>query len=471
MDVENLAEWVEMQDDLVETFRAQGQRGSQDPSIYSIPPERTNWLDEQQALAEACALGDLSHHMTAVHLRGPDVVRFLKDVCVNDIDSFEIGRGKQIVMCSPDGYLIGDGPLLRFGEEEFYGAGIHGSKWLQFTLETGDYDVTADIEPPTPLLPEERQPERFVYQIQGPATADVLTQLTDDDIRDIGFFAFEEITLAGRDVIAFGHGMSPEAGYELLGPFEHAEEIRDAISEAGRGHGFRELGRKAYVAQSTKVGWVPPWPKPVYESESMAEYREWVDLEREHAVGKAYWTDDETLETSFSIEGSFDSEDVTDYYLSPLDVGYEKLIDFDHDFIGRDALRNQRDTRERTLVSLLWDDDDAAAVNSSIFGDGDVHKSFGDLPLVRRATMPYDTVLKDGEMIGLSYTRSYQWDIRGIVSLCSIDAEYSDPGTEVTVLWGEPGGHSPNPDIEDHVQTEIGATVRPAPYKPKQKQG
>lgn len=469
MDAETLEEWVQAQDDLLKTFREQGQRGSQDPSIYSIPPERTNWIAEQKALAETCALGDLSHHMTAVHLQGPDAVRFLKDLCVNDFENFEVGRAKQIVMCSHDGYLIGDGPLLRLDEREFYGAGIHGTKWLQFNLETGDYDVAVEIEPPSPLLPSDRSPEKFVYQIQGPNTGDVLEQLTDDEFREIGFFAFEEITLAGRDVIAFGHGMSPEAGYELIGPYEYADEIRDALREAGQEHGFRELGRKSYVAQSTKVGWVPPWPKPVYESEEMKAYREWVDLETEHAFGKAYWTDVETLETSFSIEGSFDADDISEYYLRPFEIGYGKLIDFDHDFIGREALEEERATQGRTLVSLLWDDDGAAEVNSSVFGDGDVYKSFGDLPLVRRATMPYDTVLKGGKTVGLSYTRSYQWDIRGIASLCSIDTEHSDPGTEVTVVWGEPDGHSPNPNIEDHVQTEIEATVRPAPYKPKQK--
>jgi vanillate/3-O-methylgallate O-demethylase len=469
MSAETLEEWVRTQDDLLETFRAQGQRGSQDPSIYSIPPEQTNWLAEQRALTESCALGDLSHHMTSVHLEGPDVIRFLKRLCVNNFDNFEIGRGKQIVMCNPDGYLIGDGPLLRLDEREFYGAGIHGTKWLQFNLERGEYDLSVDIEPPTPLLSEDKAPEKFVYQIQGPTTADVLEELTADAFRDIEFFGFSKITLAGRDVIAFGHGMSPEAGYELIGPYEYADEIREAIVKAGQRHGLRRLGRKTYVAQSTKVGWVPPWPKPVYESEEMEAYRNWVTPQREQTVGKAYWTDTETLETSFSIEGSFDTDDITEYYLDPVEVGYGKLIDFDHDFIGRDALKKATESRERTLVSLLWDNNDTAEVNSSIFGKHDVYKSLGDLPLVRRATMPYDTVKKDSETVGVSYTRSYQWDIRGVASLCSIDIEYSDPGTEVTVIWGEPDGHSPNPKVEAHVPTKITATVRPAPYKPKQK--
>jgi hypothetical protein len=42
-----------------------------------------------------------------------------------------------------------------------------------------------------------------------------------------------------------------------------------------------------------------------------------------------------------------------------------------------------------------------------------------------------------------------------MLSLCTIDVEQSEPGTEVTVIWGNP----------DEPQKEIRATVAPAPYK------
>jgi vanillate/3-O-methylgallate O-demethylase len=42
-----------------------------------------------------------------------------------------------------------------------------------------------------------------------------------------------------------------------------------------------------------------------------------------------------------------------------------------------------------------------------------------------------------------------------MISLCSIDIDYSAPDTEVTIIWGEPGTK----------QKEIRATVAPAPYQ------
>jgi hypothetical protein len=61
------------------------------------------------------------------------------------------------------------------------------------------------------------------------------------------------------------------------------------------------------------------------------------------------------------------------------------------------------------------------------------------------------------------------------VSLAMVDVEYSEPGTEVTLIWGEEGGGSTKPTVERHVQAEVRATVAPAPisdvarvgYRPK----
>jgi len=71
-------------------------------------------------------------------------------------------------------------------------------------------------------------------------------------------------------------------------------------------------------------------------------------------------------------------------------------------------------------------------------------------------------VRADGETVGVSRRRSYEPDIRGIASLAVVDLAYADPGTEVTVVWGE--RDSPNPRIEDSDPVEITATVGSVPY-------
>lgn len=415
-----------------------------------VPNEVTNWRDEQRANTEACTLANLSHHMTSLRVTGPDARELLAYLSVNDFEDFPIGRAKQAVMCSPDGYIIGDGPLLRLRDDEFYGPGVLSANWVRYNVERGDWDVTVETEPRSSAL--DGDPENFVYQVQGPHALAVLEQVTDANLDDIGFFRFEEIDLAGTETIALGHGMSTEPGFELIGPFEAAAEVSGAILDAGESYGIQELGSKAYHTLSVKLGWLPPGVPPIYNTDSMAEYRAWLDAD--------------SREATYSIDGSFDSPDVTDYYMSPIEIGYAKLIDFDHDFIGREALAEEYEDPDRTFVSLRWNNEDVVDVYASWYGSGEPNK-FMELPRVGWGRANYDAVRADGALIGTSHSRAYQWDIRSMVSLCRIDPAYSEPGTEVTVIWGE--GDSPNPKAEQHERTEIRAVVDTAPYSSDQR--
>jgi syringate O-demethylase len=51
-----------------------------------------------------------------------------------------------------------------------------------------------------------------------------------------------------------------------------------------------------------------------------------------------------------------------------------------------------------------------------------------------------------------------------MLTLAMLDAEHTEPGTEVTLVWGEEGGGSARPTVERHVQTDIRAIVSPVPY-------
>jgi vanillate/3-O-methylgallate O-demethylase len=87
-----------------------------------------------------------------------------------------------------------------------------------------------------------------------------------------------------------------------------------------------------------------------------------------------------------------------------------------------------------------------------------------DLPLADYATLPFDKVVKDGQTVGLSTYTAYTYNERAMLSLGCINEEFSTPGTQVTVVWGEEGGGSTKPTVERHTQVMIRATVAPAPY-------
>ena len=417
---------------------------------YAFPgvPEYTNWRDEQRAWRETCVLFEQSHHMTNLYVEGSDVLKLLSDFGVNSFENFEVNKAKQFVACNHDGYVIGDAILFYLEENRLCLVGRPTAhNWVQYQAETGGYDVTVERDERTAFNPTGRRTV-YRYQVQGPNALELLEELNGGPLPKIPFFNMGEITIAGRKVRALGHGMAGQPGLELFGPWEERDEVRDAIVETGQDYGLRQVGSRTYATNTLESGWIPSPCPAIYVGEKLKAYRQWLPADGYEGVA--------------SLGGSFYSEDITDYYLTPYALGYGRFVTFDHDFVGREALEEIADNPRREKVTLVWNGEDVTSVFGTLFQDGDIAK-YIDLPLSNYATLPYDKVLKDGETVGVSTYTGYSFNERAMLSLACIDVEHSEPGTEVTVVWGEEGGGSPKPTVEHHVQTEIRATVAPVP--------
>jgi vanillate/3-O-methylgallate O-demethylase len=149
--------------------------------------------------------------------------------------------------------------------------------------------------------------------------------------------------------------------------------------------------------------------------------------------------------------------------LTPYDLGYGPFVKFDHDFVGRKALEGMVQNIRRKKVTLVWNGADVERVFGSLFEQGDIRK-YIDLPLANYATLPFDKILRDGKMVGLSTYTGYSYNERAMLSLAVMDVEHSESGVEVTVVWGEEGRGSSKPTVERHAQADIRATVAAAPY-------
>src|SRR3984957_6817427 len=418
---------------------------------YAFPVVRsefTNWRDEQRAWRETCALLDLSHHMTDLHVQGPDALKLFSDLGVNSFKHFNINQAKQFVACNHDGYVIGDAILFPLDENRFNLVGRPAAhNWVQYNLETGGYNASAERDERSAVNQGRRKV--FRYQVQGPNALRVMEKVIGKPTPDIRFFNMETLKIAGRDVRALRHGMVGQPGWELFGPWEYGEEVRDAIVEAGQEFGIRQVGARTYPTSCLESGWIPSPLPAVYVGEEMKAYRQWLSA-------KSY-------EAMASLGGSFYSNEIADYYLTPYDLGYGPFVKFDHEFVGRAALEKLSENQKRKKVTLVWNGEDITRVFGSLFHGGDIEK-YIDLPLANYATLPFDKVLKSGKIVGLSTYTGYTYNERAMISLTIIDKELSGPGTEVTLVWGEEGGGSPKPTVERHRQKEIRATVAPAPF-------
>lgn len=419
------------------------------PYVYpKVAAEFSNWRDEQVAWRETSALFDQSHHMTDLYVEGPDVIDLFSALGVNTFENFRVDKAKQFVACNHDGYVIGDGILFFLDENSVSLVGRPSAhNWVQYHAETGGYDVTVERDERTAANPTGRR-KIYRFQVQGPTAHQVLEKANEGPLPEIKFFNMGELTIAGRKVRALHHGMSGVPGLELFGPWKDGEAVRAAIVDAGQEFGLRQVGSRVYATNTLESGWIPCPLPAIFTGEEMKAYREWLPANGYEATG--------------SLGGSFYSDDITDYYLTPHDLGYWPFVTFDHDFIGREALGEMADEPKRKKVTLAWNGEDVARAMGTMFQTGDAVK-YIDFPLSNYATWPYDKVLTDDGIVGISTFSGYSHNERSMLSLAMVNVDV-ELGTEVTLVWGEEGGGSSKPVVERHVQADIRAIVSPCPY-------
>ena len=417
-----------------------------------VPPEFSNWRDEQRAWRETAVLFDQSHHMVDLFVEGPDAGKLLSHLAINSFAGFDVNKAKQFVTCNYDGQVIGDGILFHLEPYKFVFVGrAPSANWIMFHAQTGGYDVEVMKDDRSPSRPMGKAVVRnfYRYQIQGPNAKGIIEKLNGGPFPDIKFFTIGSIQVRGRQVSALRHGMAGAPGLEIWGPYDHGEDVRAAILEAGKDFGLRQVGARAYATNTLESGWIPSPLPAVYTGAKMNAYRESLPPTGYEATG--------------SLGGSFVSSNIEDYYLNPYELGYGPFVKFDHDFIGREALEKLDKPAQRRKVTLAWNGDDVAKVFASILHPGQPHYKYIDLPLSNYASSNYDRVTAGGKLVGFSMFTGYSYNERSMLSLATAAPDVKI-GNEVNVVWGEENGGTGKTTVEPHQQIEIRAIVSPVPY-------
>jgi len=144
-------------------------------------------------------------------------------------------------------------------------------------------------------------------------------------------------------------------------------------------------------------------------------------------------------------------------FCNPIELGWQKAVTLKRDYRGRDALEQIVNGPYREMVTLEWNVDDIMDIYRSEYEPGEPYATLeGPEDYLDTGAFEYraDEVLADGKTVGMSTGRIISWYYRRMISLATIDPEYAKIGTEVVVLWGDPGTR----------QKEIHATVTRYPY-------
>ncbi len=424
-----------------------------------VPSEYSNWRDEQRAWRESAVLFDQSHHMAEFTVKGPDALKFCSNLTINSFNNFQPNRAKQMVPCTYDGYVIGDGILFYLDKDELVFVGRAPTvNWMEFHAQTGGYKLDYIRDDRSPSHPRGKAVTRrhYRFQVQGPNAWKVLEKLNGGPIPDVKFFTMDSINIKGKKVRALRHGMSGAPGLEIWGPYAEYDQIRDAIVEAGKDFGLVQVGSRAYASNTLESGWIPSPLPAIYTGEQQRKYREWLPANGYEGAG--------------SIGGSFVSDKIEDYYVTPYELGYGPFVKFDHDFIGREALEKMAGKPHRKKVTFAWNGDDLAKIYASLFVPGGEPYKFFDLPIANYASASYDAVKMGGKVVGFSMFGGYSYNERTGLSLGVVDPNIN-VGDVITLVWGEEGGGTKKPTVERHKQLEVRVKVSPVPYSREAREG
>ncbi len=420
--------------------------------IPQIPYEFTGWEREQRSWREGVALMDQSHHMQAAVVRGPDAKAFLSHVACNNLANANPDRAFQIICVTPEGDMIGDGILLQSADGSFSAVGPFILNWIAFQAEVLDFDVEVETDLRSPVYANGHANQRpeCRYQIQGPKAWTVIEKLNGRAVADVPFFHLTDIDVAGVRMRALRHGMAGTPGLEIWGPWEERDRVRDAILAAGDEFAIVEVGAAAYCSSGIESGWLQGVLPGIYDGESTRAYREWLDID--------------DLEALHRLTGSQARDRVEDYYRSPADLGYGRFVHFEHEFIGRDALRRRADAPSLKKVTLSWTAEDLGRLATEMATPGEQPVKMLHLPVVNdKLEVNYDRLTMDGKEVGTAHYSAFLATERAMLTLALVD-EAVEIGDEVVIHWGEAGGGQGADAVSAIEPFPIKAIVSPAPY-------
>ena len=380
--------------------------------------EYSGWWNEMLASHEGCYIHAGLQPAATYYSKGKGSLKMFSDVCVNSFENFRIGTGKHAIMCNEDGYIIKDGMLLRLSEDEFISFWM--LPYIDYVYQNGNYEdcVSEDITGKV-----------FFYQLAGPTSLDLVEKVTGEEFHSLKFSNFRMAEIDGRRVMILRMGMAGSLAYEVHGRIEDALYVYNKLIEAGKDYKITKIGKHTYRNVHTEGG----FPQQSLHFTSVITDPGYIKYMTEKGLTGA------KLEFSGSV-----GDNIIDHCVRPGDVGWSRIVKFDHDFVGKAALEKTMEKPEKAPATLVWDKDDILDVWASMF-DRD-NEPYALMDVVEdfsyskgHLELHADKVFAGEKEIGVSSGRMFSASGREMISLGFIDPEYAVPGTELGILWGNPG--------------------------------
>lgn len=235
--------------------------------------------DEYRVLRTRAGIFDVPER--PLEIRGQGAAAFLDYVFTRPVSTMAVDRGRYGLMCHHGGGIACDGVIFRLAKDWFWY--VHADRdvftWLQ-ALSLG-HDV------------EIRDPGAWAIQIQGPTSLEILDACVDGGApEEFKYYHSRKVTMGGQPVLISRTGWTAELGFEVYNMDPHVDGMAlwSHLIVAGAPHGMEILSTYAMNPRRIEAGIM-----------------------------------------NYGTDMGWDT--------TPFDLGLGDFVDFEHDFVGRDALR------------------------------------------------------------------------------------------------------------------------------------
>ena len=285
---------------------------------------------------------------------GADAATLLDRVSANKIPAADGGM-RLVHMLTELGGIECEMTITRLGKDRYYlnsaiMATTHDEDWLNHHILDGEDVTVTNVTD-----------QRGIVALTGPRSRDVLETLTDADLHAPAFrwLTAREITVAGVDLTALRVSYVGELGWELHMAIEDMPAVYDALVAAGEPHGLVHFGSYAMNVMRIEKG-----------------YKGW------------------------------GSELTTE--LTPIETRLERFVDFEGEFIGKEATVARRDQAEPLSMVLVYCEIED--------GDSDL---LGNEPVYGAA----------GELMGIGGSGAFGHSVGKSLGFVFVTPEYEAPGS------------------------------------------
>lgn len=277
---------------------------------WEMPLKYSNITEEHMAVRRALGLFDVSH-MGKVLITGEGAARFISRIQTNLPP--EPGRNTYGHILNEEGIILDDTIISCTGRGEYLcipNASTRGTVLDWFRSHAGGGVTLTD-----------RTEEMFCIALQGPGTEEFLRKEMGLDVRGMRSMSVRKVSLTGEDILLSRSGYTGEDGVELVGPDAAAERLFTTLLERGEPYGCRACGLGA--------------------------------------------RDTLRLEKGLLLSGQDFNMDRT-----PLETNCSWVVKWEHEFIGREALRKFR-VRERLRGVRMRSSRDIPRHGAGVYQEGE----------------------------------------------------------------------------------------------------